>query len=795
MYRNYFKIAIRNLVKQKLYSIINIGGLAVGLSCFILILLFVQHELSYDRVHENGDRIYRIYQRQAGNMYMGSEYYAVTPAPLASVLLEEYPEVIHATSVTEHSALISNDQHHFWEKGLWADAQFFEVFSFSFLQGNPSKALENPKSIVITESLGSKIFGSKSPMGQTVSYQNGDAYTITGVIKDPPSNSSFKFSFLVSLQSNKFYLKKKNQPKWDNNSFHTFMVLKEGANPLALQNKMPALIKKYQAEGHPFEDEYIFQQLSEIHLQSNVNFDIGLKGNAKYVYVFSVIALIVLLLACFNYMNLAIARSINRAREVGLRKVVGAFRRQLIGQFLGESVLFAFLALLLALGIVNLLLPLFGQLVERPVAMEFLKNTLLLPGLLLLVIVVGLLSGSYPAFFMSSLQPVLVLKGKINGRQSRFTMQRWLIVIQYVVSIVLVTSSLVIYYQLQYMRQKELGYNKDHIIAIRIQDNSLAKNYEAIRTEWLQNTNLTSVTASNHLPANIMSSTIINDEEGGTKDDDLAIYHTLVDYDFLDVFGIELVAGRNFSPEIGSDLEEGYLINETAAKALGWTPEEAIGKQFTHIGLETVVGVMRDFHMHSMHQPIQPLMISLRNANNNFISFFSVKVRPEALPETIALLEKTVKKYSAFPFNYQFLDEHFDQLYKSEMKLGETFGFFTTLSLLIASLGLFGLAAFTAEQRTKEIGVRKVLGASVRNIVTILTKDFLGLVSLGFLLAIPISWYAMHRWLQDFAYRIEVEWWMFALAGLMAILVAKVTIGYQSVKAALKNPVESLKSE
>ena len=795
MYRNYFKIALRNLVKQKLYSIVNIGGLATGLTSFILILLFVQHELSYDRFYKNGDQIYRIYQRQIGNVYLGSDYFAVTPAQLPSVMLDEFPEVTHATSVNVQSELLSYRGHHFLEKGLGASTQFFDVFAFPFIHGNPHGSLEKPGSMVITASLATKLFGDKNPIGLDINLPNEDPFTVTGVISDPPANSTLKFSFVKSLQSDRYYLDQLNRPKWNNNSFHTFLVLAKGASPGAFQKKLQGIIKKYQEEDYPFKDKYIVQPLSEIHLQADVNFDIGLKGNAKYVYMFSVIALIVLLLACFNYMNLAIARSINRAREVGLRKAIGALRWQLIGQFLGESILFAFLALLVALGLVYLLLPLFGQLVERPLTIGFLGNAFFLPGLLLLMVAVGLLSGSYPAFFMSSLRPVSVLKGTIEGRLSRFKMQRWLIVVQYVVSIALVISSLVIYSQLQYMQQKELGYDRGHIIAVKVQGRSVAENYEAIRNEWLQSPNLINVTASIHLPTNIASSTIINDEDGRSKEDHLAIYHTLVDYDFLDVFGIELVAGRNFSPEIASDIEEGYLINETAAKALGWTPEEAIGKQFTHNGIETVIGVMKDFHLHSMHLPIQPLMISMRNVPNRFMSFFSVKVRPEKLPETIALLQKTIKKHSPYPFNYQFLDDHFDQLYKSEMKLGETFGFFTILSLLIASLGLFGLAAFSAGQRTKEIGVRKALGASVRNIVTILTKDFLGLVSLGFLLAIPVSWYAMDQWLQDFAYRTDIEWWMFALAGLMAIVIANMTIGYQSVKAALKNPVESLKSE
>ena len=791
MFRNYFKISIRNLYKQKLYSIINIGGLAVGLASFIIIFLFVQHELSYDRSYDNADQIYRIYQRQQGNMYLGSDYFGVTPLPLASALMEAYPEVTIATTIDNQSALLGiDDDNHYLEKGLVADPHFFDVFAFSFLKGNVKNALENPESIVLTRGLSSKLFGEKDPLGQTLIYRNGDSYTVTGVINDPPENISFEFSFIASLPID---TSRSESSQWMSNSVFTFFVLDEDANPLDLQKKLPALIEKNRdTESYPFQDEYLVQELKELHLQANVNFDIGLKGNPRYVLLFSGIAIIVLLLACANYMNLAVARSVSRAREVGMRKVVGAMRRQLIGQFLGESVLIAFVALILALGLSYLLLPIFGDLVERPLELNFIKNILLLPGLLILVLVVGIISGFYPALFISSLSPYQVLKAKVESRISGFKIQRWLIVGQYVVSIILVTGSIVINRQLQYMQKKELGYNREHVVVINIQDPSLSEKYEAIRDEWLKNPRITAVTASGSLPTKINSSTIINSEDHRNMEEGLAIYENRVHYNFLDVFGIELLAGRDFSPAIITDLEEGYLINETAAKALGWTPEEAVGNHFTHQGEKTVIGVIKDFHMHSMHQPIQPLMFRLHNA---YWRYFSVKVRPEELPETIAMLEKSIKEISPYPFEYQFLDERFDQLYESEMKLGGILGFFTILSILIGSLGIFGMAAFTTEQRFREIGIRKAMGASVRNILILLSKDFIKLVVLSFFIAFPLAWYAIYRWLQEFAYRIDIEWWIFALSGLTVLLIAYIAIGKQSIKAALVNPVDSLGSE
>ena len=797
MFRNYFKISIRSLYKQKLYAAINIGGLSVGLSCFILIFLFVQHELSYDKSYENADRIYRIiYQYQPGDIHLGSEYHASTPAPLASTLVQEFPEVTVATTVGTQAALLGlDDGDQCLEHGLLADPHFFDIFNYIFTQGNAKIALDNPKTIVLTESLSNKIFGDKDPLGQTLIFQNGDfygvreviqnenPYTVTGVINDPPENISFRFSFIASILSDFDYADEMKRSSWGSYSKHTFLLLSEGTDPLAIQEKLPAALDKYDEQDAKF----IVQALSEIYLQSNIDDDLGLKGNPRYVYLFSAIALIVLLLACANYMNLAIARSANRAREVGLRKVVGAVRRQLILQFLVESVLITFMALLLALGLTYLLLPAFGSIIERSLELNFSENSLLLPGLFILVLVVGLISGSYPALYMSSLRPFLVLKGKVENRASGFNLQRFLIVVQYAVSIILVIGSIVIYRQLQFIQNKELGYDKDHVITVSSRDNSVSKKFDTIRDELLQDPQIIAVTKSGQLPTNIRGASTTN-KEGGNKEDKFVLYRSLVYYDFLKVFGIQLIAGRDFSRDVKSDMGEVCIINETAAKAFGWTPEEAIGKEFGF----PVIGVVKDFHMHSMHAPIQPLRLILENRRGSYIS---LKVRPERLPETIALIEKTFKKHSPYPFEYSFLDDRFDTLYKSEMKLGEIFGFFTVLSILIASLGIFGMAAFSTGQRTKEIGIRKVMGASVRSIMLLLSKDFLILVVVAFFIALPFAWYAIYQWLQDFAYKINIEWWVFVLAGLLVLLIAYLAIGYQSIKAAFINPVDSLRSE
>ncbi|HMG93771.1 MAG TPA: ABC transporter permease [Chryseolinea sp.] len=793
MYRNYFKITIRNLVKQKLYSTINIGGLAAGLSCFIIIVLYVQHEFSFDRFYNNADRIYRVYQKQTGNVFLGSEYFAVTPSQLASVLEDEFTEVVAATSVEDQTALLSTSENSFWEKGMGGDHHFFDVFPIAFLEGNSKHALKEPKSIVLTKSLARKIFQKNDALGQSIKYENKESYIVTGIVDDPPLNSSFQYSYIINIHSNSWYGENLKRATWNNNNIHTFFLMAEGADPEKITSRFPALLKKYQDPvdyaTYPFKDEYQLQPLPSMYMTSGINFDIGLKGNERYVYLFSVVALIVLLLACVNYMNLAVARSINRAREVGLRKVIGAHRIQLVWQFLGESILIAFLSLALAIGLTHLLLPVFGNVMERSIEFNILSNTWLLPGLLLLVISVGILSGSYPAVFMSGLRPVAVLKGKIVGKLSSSRLQRGLIVLQYAASIALVIGSIVIYQQLQYMKQKDLGFDKSGVIVLPVHDYTLHS--DNLRNEWLQYLGIEGVTMSTQLPVNITSSHVINDESNADKKDDIAIYECRTDADFLKVFDIEILAGRNFTMN-KTDSAEAFIINETAARALGWTPEEAIGKQVVDDGKKTIVGVIKDFHMHSMHLPIAPLLLRVSTGWSRFIS---VRIQHGKEQECIAMIERSFKKHSPWPFEYQFLDEEFNRLYHSEKKLGEIFGVFTFVSIMIASLGLFGLAAFMTGQRTKEIGIRKVLGASAQQITFLLSKDFLMLVGIAFVLAIPLGWYGMNTWLQDFAYRIDIEWWIFAIAGFMALVIAKLTISYQSIRASTANPVESLKEQ
>ncbi|MCB0632114.1 MAG: ABC transporter permease [Saprospiraceae bacterium] len=794
MYKSYLKIAWRSMLKQKLYSSINIGGLAIGLTCFILIFLYVQHELSYDRFFANSDQIYRIFQKVPGGEYMGTDQYAVTSVGLAPRMIDDFPEVLHATTLYPGAGLLTHAKDNFYEEGLWADGQFFEVFQHQFIFGDPQTALSREGSMVLTESLAQKLFGRKNPIGEIVAYNNGNTYTVSAVIADLPGNASIKYNYINSIQSMRQYAEEMKGNRWNNNDYHTFFTLAEGGDVPALEGKLKQMLEntwpKYQEEEMTF--YYRAQPLTDLHFEDMVNLDIGVKGNYRSLGIFSVIAVLVLLLACINYMSLAIARSIKRANEVGLRKVIGARRGQLIGQFLGESVLIAAMALVLALILTYFLLPVFAYLLDRPIDLDPVANIWLLPMLFLLVLTVGLLSGSYPAFLLSALRPAQILKGKIKEGISGLRVQRWLTVGQYAVSIALIIGSLVIYRQFQFIQNKELGYDKEQVITISIRDNKLREDIESVKEEIRRSPDIETVTTAMELPTNINSGAPIRAEHQADEDKFL-IYRARVDYDYLKTFGIELIAGRDFSPDIQSDIEDARIINETAARQMGWTPEEAVGKIMVQRSGSTIIGVVKDFHMHSMHMAIAPMMLQMRNST--YFDHIAVKVRGGDVSKTIAFLQETIGKYSNFPFEYQFLNERFDQLYKEDQRQGEMIGFFTLVSILIASLGLFGMAAFTTRQRSREISIRKVLGASVGGLVRLLSRDFLQMVLLGFVLAIPLAWYGMNHWLDDFAYRIDLEWWMFAVAGLAVLSLAFFTVSSQSLHAALSNPAQALKSE
>lgn len=787
MLRNYFKITWRSLLRQKLYTGINIGGLAVGIASFLLILLYIQHERSYDTFYPNADNIYNIYQKQIGNFSLGTDYYAVTPAALTPTLLDKFPEVTSATSLDYYQTLIEAGKSRYSENTLFADEYYFEVFEHTFIKGNAEYALENEKGAVVTESFALKVFGTTDVLNESIRFWDDKEAYITGVIKDQPKNASLQFSCILSLQANSYFMEKRFTQEWNNNSYYTFFTLNEQVSPKQFEQKLPAMLQEYwTSEAEP--GNYLVDSLKDFHLRTRVNDDIGIKGNPDQLAMFSIIAVLVLVLACVNYMNLAIARSVKRAKEVGLRKAIGAGKRQLILQFLCESTLLSSLSLVLAMFFLQGIAPLFGRLVERPLNLGMVYELNLIPWVLLLVMVIGIISGSYPALFMSSLKPILVLKGKVNLQGKGSNLQRTLIILQYAVSIVMITISFVVYQQMKFIQDKELGFNKDQVLTVEIKSAKTRRQIPAIIDRLTANAYTAQVSFSSSLPTDIQSSTFLkNDRTGGN------IYRINVDENFLSIYDLELLAGRFISDEIDTEEKHNFVLNETAAKALGFTSQSAIGQQFVNEGGETknIIGVVKDFHMHSMHIPVAPLMITARS----YRRYMSVKVNPANLEETLKIIEQTFTEFSPYPFNYQFIDDRFNQLYQRDTRQAEIFGFFTVLAILLACLGLFGMAAFTASQRTKEIGLRKVLGASIQDIVFLFSKSFMYLILAAFLIAIPVSWHLANQWLDGFAYRVSVDWYSYLLGGAAATLLAFLTLSSHSVKVSLINPVESLKDE
>ncbi len=799
MLKNYMFVALRTMRKQKVYTALNIVGLAVGIACFVLIIRFVQYEFSFDRFFPAHEDIYRITKQTPGDVYLGTDHFALTQAPLASVMMAELPEVSYATSFEYSDALLQAGDDVFSSRGIAADPHYFDVFSIPLLAGNASTVLTAPNSIVLTQSLAQKLFGATDPIGKAITLDNQAIYRVTGLMADVPDNASVHYSFVSSIVTDAYYNAQLEENRWNSNYLYTFFRVVPHTAIDALQKKLPALADAYIYAGDndtpvSQRQRFYIQSLADVHLNSFANFDVGRHGSRTRVFLFLAIGCIILLLACINYVNLAVARSIKRAAEVGLRKTVGAEKSQLIWQFLGESLLMTSIALCLALVLTHLLLPYFSDLVSRQLTLNYILEPWIIPALFGLTMVVALLAGSYPALRMAALPPLHTLKRKQAFSKQKLGLQQMLIIGQFTASIVLVTCGYVIYQQLEFVQRKALGYNRSHVLSVAIQNNNqaLKENRKQVQTALLQHSTVAAVTASHSLPTNItMKQTITNWPES-LPEASLPIHVNAVDYGFTSVFGMRIVAGRPFSPAFATDLASAAIINETTARTLGWQPEEAVGKTFRHDRRErTVVGVVQDFHMHSMHHAIKPLLFHLNDGSR--IKYISVKLNPGNVEASLAAVRETVQQASPNPFEYSFLDTSFNNLYEEEQQLGATFNFFTLLAFLIAALGLFGQAAYAAEQRTKEIGVRKVLGASSSNIVFMLSKEFTRLVLFASIIAIPIAYLASTRWLERFVYRIDVGVGTFLIATGLALCIAVLSVGYQSLRAAMRQPAQSLR--
>jgi putative ABC transport system permease protein len=786
MFKNYFKVALRNILRYKGLSFINIFGLAFGMACCLLLILWIQDEISYDRFHENANRIYRI---ETAYVREGKDSQDVrTSAPLAPALLNDFPEIEKSIRFGDNDFWVSCQNKRFLETVFFADPEVFEVFTFPLIKGDPKTALKEPYSLVISEDMSRKYFGKENPVGKNLTLKEWHDFTITGVFKNIPRNSHIHFNFLAPFPT----YAGRDQTRWGIYNYHTYLLTAKGFNPQAFQKKLPAFVEKYQGKmirsGSKF--RYLLQPMIRIHLYSHTGGELEQNGDIDNIYVFSAIAVFILLIACFNYINFTTAQYATRTREVGIRKVVGANKQQIIGQFLRESLLLSFLALVLAYILAGLFLPVFSSLSAKELSMNIFSNGWLFMGMVLLVLFVSVLAGSHPAFFLSAVQPAAVIRKLTPSRLKGSLLRNVLVVAQFTISIIFIIGTLIIAHQLSYVRNKNLGIDKEHVISIPIHDETALKRIETIKNELLKNLSILDVSASSFFPGkNNWNQSYWR--EGISENEYPMIRCIAVDENFLKTYGIKLAAGRNFSLEFPSDVEHAYLLNESAVKEIGW--ESPVGKQFRVIEKGIVVGVVKDFHFESLHQKIEPLALYLYPS---LFEYLSVRVRPENVIQTLDFLKKRWAEFApSQSFEYSFLDEDFDRLYKSEMRLGKIFSSVTAVSILIACLGLFGLAALTAMGRTKEIGIRKVLGASITGVTLLLSKEFIRWVLAANLIAWPIAYYFMSRWLQNFAYRTSIGIGIFIISGLLALAIALLTVSYQSIKAAIANPVESLRYE
>lgn len=808
MIKNYFRIAVRNLLKYRFISFINLFGLTVGLTCCLLISLYILNELSYDKYNTNADNIYRVNRtfyntNGALSLKLGS----VSP-PFGYYFPSEFPQIQKMTRLLQNGAIPTRYRDKiFNEKEMFfADEHFFDVFSVKVLKGNPRAALNDPFSVMLTEEAAKKYFGEEDPVNKVIRFNSQFDCKVTGVYKAFPANAHLHPGMLVSfntLKDSAVYGEQRLRTDWSNNSFFTYLLLPPHYKAENLEKLFPAFIDRHMADEYKgYRPSTLtkleLQKLTDIHLYAHTDYEAEPNGDIDRVYIFSAIALFVLLIACINYMNLSTARSALRAKEIGIRKVIGARKKELIYQFLSESVLICMVATIIALVLAWAALPWLNKVSGQQLTFQTLFQAKMLTPLLLAPFIIGTISGLYPALFMSSFQPVKTLKGFFKAGGSSISFRKILVVTQFAISITLIITTFVVFQQLHYIQTKSLGYDREHIVTLNY-TGEVGKQYASFRTALLQNTSFANVTRSSRIPTgrllDDMGASVISGNDLQPVKADIKFVST--DQDFVDTYGIPMKAGRFFSRDYGTDTS-GFVLNEAAVKALNWkTPEEAVGKAFKYGDTKgRIIGVMQDFHFESLHQSIIPLVMIMRPPSREYFNNVSIRVTDNNITGAIASLGKTWKKFfPETPSEYTFLHENFNKLYQSEEKQARIFTSFACIAILIACLGLFGLSAFAISQRVKEIGVRKVLGAGTGSLVNLLAKDFLKLVAIAALIAFPVAWWAMHHWLKDFAYRISLQWWVFIAAGALAGLIAFATVSFQAVKAAMANPVKSLRTE
>ena len=811
MVRNYISVAVRNLTKHKFYSLINILGLSIGLTCFLFISLFVIDELSYDDFQHDVDQVYRMDFEGAinGNVFVT----ALASAPTAATMLADFPEVEDATRMRQTGDwLVKRKQKDITfkeERVVYADKNFFEFFDIRLVKGDPSTALDRPNTLVMNRTTAQKIFGHDEPIGEVVVLDNKTDYEVTGIYEDMPSNMHFHYDMMLSMEGRE----EAKSKVWLSFNFNTYLKLARGASPDTLEAKFPALIEKYigpeveQFMGQSLEDfaasgnkaGFFLVPMKDIHLYADKLGELEQNGDITYVYIFSAIALFILILACINFMNLSTARSANRSKEVGVRKVLGAYKQHLIFQFLSEAFLITLVSIMIAYAATFLLLPDFNSLAEKSIDIRSLFSPLFLGIGAGVLVVVGFLAGSYPAFYLSSFRPVEVLKGKLNLGMKSGRIRGMLVILQFTVSIVMMVGTVIVYHQLNFIQNKKLGYDKEQVIMLH-DAWLIGDRLEAFKTEAMRNSHIKRGTISSFLPVNTTNNNRLwfKGKTAGSGDS-YVLHNYYIDHDYMETLGMEIAEGRNFSHESPSD-STSILINEAAARHLGLT--SPLGEYMVTYGGDDnepvseafkIIGVIKDFHFSTMRTSIEPIILLL-GQSRGFISF---KLAPDDTQGSIAHLRDLWDEFApGLPFAYSFLDERFANMYDKEQRDGKIATLFSLLAIFIACLGLYGLAAFTAEQKIKEIGIRKVLGASIGQIILLLSREFLKLVAVSFVLGSFISYFAMREWLNDFVYRIDINNpFHFVFAGMAAFLIAWSTMGFQSYRAARSNPVNSLKNE
>lgn len=795
MIRNYFLLALKHFRKQRVFSFINMLGLTVGVSCCFMIFLFVMNEFSYDNFHKQGKNIYRV-MRTGNNNGQYREIPYLSP-PYGPTLVNDYPsDVLQSVRVMRDNDLISYNETSFNEKNIYlADSNFFSFFDFQLIKGDRYSVLKDPNSIVLTKSAAKKYFGNDNPIGKIVEFNKDQQLKVTGIAKDVPLNSHLQFDMVIPLELLR-PMQRSWFTQWQYNGLFTYVQLNPAVDPKQLIAKFPAFMDKYLGEYYKtagFKMGLTLMQLQDIYFASDVIDGNAKHGNKKMVYVFMSIAILILIIACINFINLATARATDRSKEVGLRKVIGAVRGQLVSQFIMESVLYATVACVLSIGLVQLLMPAYNALLgyELP---SFWSKPVVYIFMLAIVIIVGVLAGSYPAFMLASFSPIESLKGKFKTGNSGSLFRKGLVVFQFAVSVLLIIGVVIIMGQMNYLKKTDLGFNKEQTMIVRFDNLSIASKRMQFKNGLLAIPSVQSVSLMSGEPGGFHDSYGF---EAEAKPGEKYMFNTeFTDKDFAKTLGLKLIAGRDLSEKFATDSAEAVLVNRSAATTLGYTPEQAIGKWMKNLSRDSVrkniVGVVEDYHFATLKNLIGPLVIS--SGNDRRLAL--IRIKTNQLQPAINSIKKIYTEAAPdYPFEYSFLDERFERLYRAEERQQSVLSVFSAIAIFIACLGLFGLSSYTAIKRTKEIGVRKVLGSSVRNICFLLSRDLLKPVLLGTLIAIPVGYYAMNKWLEEFAYRISFQWWMFAIAIITALTIALMTVGFQALKAALANPVKSLRTE